>query len=664
VVLDSAEKWIITNGDNNMRKSISKITLAATLGFALAFTFSCSSDDDGGKEQGGVSSTEVSSSSAGTKKSSSSGAVNGSSSSIAEDKSSSSSVGTQSSSSQPSAGSVKKEKISGFSQKGPFTKGSAVTLSELNDKLAQTGRSFEEMITDDKGSFEIKNVELVSPYVLLKVNGFYRNEVTGKISTSLINLYAIADIREKSNVNVNILTHLEYYRVQKLVEGGKSLKDAKKQAQNEILAVFGISGEFKDSEDMSIFGTTDGDAALLAISVLLQGNLTEGQFTERLADFSLGFRETGTWDNKEVKEAMADWAVKNTPNATQYCRYDRTSEYPDNCWPMPTDDNCEYGTLVSTCSNPNIINLPSMIRNNILSWNLSTTIPDFEKYLNNYWSVNYGLGICNASSNGSIKKSNKNVDYICKDNVWIFATQYDKDTYQWLCKEGEIKDGQVSGTKYICKNKDWVEATEYEIDTYQWVCTEGEIKAGQASGTKYICKNKAWKIAIKCDESKSCQTFTDTRDNQSYYYVKIGEQTWMAENLNYNAKGSSCYSDNPATCAIGKLYDWETSKAVCPNDWHLPSQDEWETLQSYIKMDKSCGGYCYVEHLCSTNGNGGLDSYGFSILSSGGSNWWSATEVNASSAHYQFLYCVKGGAKGGASYIDKSSLFSVRCLKD
>jgi len=68
--------------------------------------------------------------------------------------------------SKDSGGSLKKDKISGFSQKGPFAKGSAITLYELNDKLAQTGRSFEEMITDDKGSFEIKNVELESPYVI------------------------------------------------------------------------------------------------------------------------------------------------------------------------------------------------------------------------------------------------------------------------------------------------------------------------------------------------------------------------------------------------------------------------------------------------------------------------------------------------------------------
>jgi len=67
--------------------------------------------------------------------------------------------------------------------------------------------------------------------------------VSGQTSKSPITLYAIANMKDKNSINVNILTHLEYYRIQALVEEG----------QREILAVFGINwNNFNDSEDMSI----------------------------------------------------------------------------------------------------------------------------------------------------------------------------------------------------------------------------------------------------------------------------------------------------------------------------------------------------------------------------------------------------------------------------
>jgi len=612
-----------------MRTLFSKIAFTAALMLAITFTFSCSGDSGGGGgngEQSNISSSteanvETSSSSKGTDKSSSSSEVedNSSSSSFSSTGGSSSSKGSESSL-------VKKDKISGFSQKGPFTKGSAITLSELNDKLAQTGFSFEEIITDDKGSFEMKNIELASPYAMLKANGYYRNEISGEISKAPINLFAITDIREKSNVNVNILTHLEYYRVQKLVEGGKSLKDAKKQAQKEILAVFGISGQFKDSEDMSIFGTSDGDAALLAISVLLQGNLTEGQFTERLADFSLGFRETGKWDNKKEKDAIADWAFNN--KRIEYCDYAQTPQDPKNCYPMPTGDMCRTGKIVPSCSGGSEFHtVLSLIRSNILGWKFSSSVPDFEKYVNNYWSTYFGA--CDAK------------------------------------KAGEIIGGS-NGTKYICKDNAWVTATEKEV----------------------ACENK----------SKSC--FTDARDNQLYLSVKIGKQTWMAENMNYNATGSKCYDNKPANCEqYGRLYNWVTAmdidtkyegenlndsldikhKGICPTGWHLPNYYEWEELINFAGGENVAGNKLKAFVGWNNNYCGerciGTDDYSFSALpggygSSGGffrdvgnyGSWWGSSWENGTNAHRRKIR--SSGDEVDGCCDDKSNLLSVRCLQD
>jgi len=245
---------------------------------------------------------------------------------------------------------IKKAKISGVSQKGPFVEGSTATLYELNDNFEQTGRSFRDIIADNKGSFEIRNIELVSPFAMLEASGYYRNENTGNMSAAPITLFAIADLREKDQVNVNILTHLEYYRVLNLVENeGKSVKAAKKQAQKEIFAVFGInSDDFKDSEDMSIFGMSESDAALLAISVLLQSNLSEGSFSQMLTNFSQSIRNGGTWNNEEAKRAMSSWAARQNLDL----------------------DNLDYFS----------------IRKKILDWGLSSEIPDFEKYVKTYFA--------------------------------------------------------------------------------------------------------------------------------------------------------------------------------------------------------------------------------------------------------------------------------------
>jgi hypothetical protein len=205
---------------------------------------------------------------------------------------------------------LKKEFISGFVQKGPFISGTSITINELENDLSQTGKSFNTQITDNKGSFEINNIELVSNFISIRADGFYYNEVLGEQSSSQITLYAISDISDKSAINVNLLSHLEKSRVEYLISQGESFSDAKNQSQTEILAIFNFALDSIDySEQLDITKEGNGNAILLAVSLILQGQRTEGELTELLSNISSDLKEDGVVDDSSLKTQLINHAV-------------------------------------------------------------------------------------------------------------------------------------------------------------------------------------------------------------------------------------------------------------------------------------------------------------------------------------------------------------------
>lgn len=121
-----------------------------------------------------------------------------------------------------------KGQITGKLEKGPFLQGSKVTLYELNNNLSQTGKSYKTNTTNDLGEFSFdSSLTLNSQYAELETNGYFYNETEGEESRAPITLNALVDLSGKEMTNVNLITHLEFGRVKKLVQDGKSFKDAK-----------------------------------------------------------------------------------------------------------------------------------------------------------------------------------------------------------------------------------------------------------------------------------------------------------------------------------------------------------------------------------------------------------------------------------------------------
>jgi len=179
---------------------------------------------------------------------------------------------------------------------------------------------------------------------------------------------------------------------------------------------------------------------------------------------------------------------------------------------------------------------------------------------------------------------------------------------------------------------------------------------------------------VKYSIAQQPGSLTDSRDGKTYKTMKIGNQIWMAENLNFNTNsGSWCYENDTSNCIkYGRLYNWDTAKKVCPSGWHLPSDEEWITLSDNIGSE--VGTKLRSTYGWNENGNG-TDAYGFTVLPGGYRNyddifcfvesygtWWSSTMLDTASAWGRSVgYGNSGIGRGNSSKLDG---FSVRCVKD
>lgn len=181
-------------------------------------------------------------------------------------------------------------------------------------------------------------------------------------------------------------------------------------------------------------------------------------------------------------------------------------------------------------------------------------------------------------------------------------------------------------------------------------------------------------------------TYTDPRDGQTYETVEIGNQVWFAENLNYETDNSWWYNNDAENGDFyGRLYTWEAALEACPIGWHLPSDEEWKTLEMELGMSQSEAddtgwrGTDQGDQMKATygwfSGGNGTNSSGLTALPGGvhwggGSfehlgnygYWWSSTEASDSNVWRRTIFNI--GSQVLRDESNKSRGYSVRCIKD
>jgi len=158
--------------------------------------------------------------------------------------------------------------VSGVAQKGQLAKGSQVTAFAIDNALVATGESFPANISDDKGSYAVAG-KTEAPFLELRVDGYYFNELTGKTSANPLYLEAFVKSSEQK-ANLNLMTTSIKLRIKNLIKGGKTILDAQSQAQGELLSAYGFGNKAGNFVDMDITGTSDSDAILLAYACMMQ----------------------------------------------------------------------------------------------------------------------------------------------------------------------------------------------------------------------------------------------------------------------------------------------------------------------------------------------------------------------------------------------------------
>jgi uncharacterized protein (TIGR02145 family) len=211
----------------------------------------------------------------------------------------------------------------------------------------------------------------------------------------------------------------------------------------------------------------------------------------------------------------------------------------------------------------------------------------------------------------------------------------------------------------------------------------GLVKGISQGKTKIFAKvfDVVGQLSLEVLDPDRFGEFTDQRDGKKYKTVKIGNQTWMAENLAYEPFDPFCSDPDKDTIdcpdEIGE-YDWMVAQTVCPEGWSLPSILEWMELVDYLGGKEVAGGKMKSTTGWPSPNVGATNEVGFSGAPTNpvgrAATWWTSTSDNNPLdddedegklvVYWIYLNTDSEGVEFLGYYYENDVFKQCRCLKD
>ena len=312
------------------------------------------------------------------------------------------------------------------------------------------------------------------------------------------------------------------------------------------------------------------------------------------------------------------------------------------------------------------------------------------------------------------------------DNGWVIGTLIEKMDCDFSSSSDKSSDSKGNpssagtstkssnsnssgnGTKSSNSSASKVESSFSKGEVPKSYAEAKVMPSGTYDCTKYKCVTTEY-LNQEFLETGKYGEILDERDGQVYKTAQIGEQIWMAQNLNYadSIKTPSllernwCYEYNEEKCAYGgRLYTWAAAidsialydsgngvdcgrkktcslpskvQGLCPMGWHLPDTTEWNVLIDEVGGTDDAG-KALKSQTGWTNNRNGTDAYGFAALPVGSrptdgfvnagdyTDFWSSSEIDGYYVYGVDMYY----GRPSALMVNRSKVIavSVRCLKD